>query len=379
MLFSGGACLEKSMKPDKAFSDLISRIYDCALDATSWPAALGEITEALDGIMADLIVSHPLERTQRVAAFHNWPEDMVALARANAPINPGLPLGLTVPLCQVFCSSRDFDIEAFHRGRYWQACYAGRGLYDYVVAPVTRTVTSFSTWGVISSEAKGPFTDDEIELARLLSPHIKRAVEISGVIGQQRVEAGTLRAALEALATPALIIEPDATILFRNRAADTELANRQVFREHRGRLMAATQDALKLLASLASPMDRTAQTGLDTFVTDARGRTLHVTWAELEQAGEEIGSPILLLLREPEAALMTPLASAACLYRLTTAETQVLGQILQGHALADVADILGLARSTVKTHLEAIYRKTQTNRQAELVSRIMSLASPLKR
>jgi DNA-binding CsgD family transcriptional regulator len=33
----------------------------------------------------------------------------------------------------------------------------------------------------------------------------------------------------------------------------------------------------------------------------------------------------------------------------------------------------------VKTHLDAIYRKTQTNRQAELVTRIMSLASPLKR
>jgi DNA-binding CsgD family transcriptional regulator len=73
------------------------------------------------------------------------------------------------------------------------------------------------------------------------------------------------------------------------------------------------------------------------------------------------------------------LASAATLYRFTTAEIQVLGQILQGHALADIADILGLARSTVKTHLDAIYRKTQTNRQAELVSRIMTLASPLMR
>jgi DNA-binding CsgD family transcriptional regulator/PAS domain-containing protein len=371
--------LGKSMKPDEAFSDLIGRIYDCALDATSWPTVLGEITEALGGIMADLIVSHPLERTQTVAAFHNWPEDMVALALTNASINPGLPLGLTAPLCQVFCSTRDLDIEAFHHSLYWRTCYAGRGLYDYVVAPVTRTVTSFSTWGVIGSEAKGPFTDDDIKLARLLSPHIKRAVEISGVIGRQRVEAGTLRSALESLATPALIIEPDGAILFRNRAADAELAAREVLREHRGRLVAVTPDALRLLASLASPISRKAQTGLDAFLTDATGRTLHVTWAVLEQAGEEIGSPILLLLREPEAALTTPLASAASLYRFTAAEIQVLGQILQGRALADVADILGLARSTVKTHLEAIYRKTQTNRQAELVSRIMSLASPLRR
>jgi DNA-binding CsgD family transcriptional regulator len=121
------------------------------------------------------------------------------------------------------------------------------------------------------------------------------------------------------------------------------------------------------------------QKGLDAFLADAGGRTLHVTWVELEQAGEEVGSPILMLLREPEEALTSPLASAAGLYHLTTAEIQVLGQVLQGHALTDIAGILGLARSTVKTHLDGIYRKTQTNRQAELVSRVMSLTSPLKR
>ena len=367
------------MKPDEAFSSLIGRIYDCALDTSLWPVVLGEITGALGGVMADLIVSHPLERTQTFAALYNWPEDMVVLALANAPINPGLPLGLTAPLCEVFCSTRNLDIEAFHRSRFWQTCYAGRGLYDYVVAPVTRTVTSFTTWGVIGSEAKGPYMDEDIELARLLSPHIKRAVEISGVIGHQRVEAGTLRAALEALATPALIIEPDGTILFRNQAADSELAAQQVLREHNGRLTPVTTDALKLLSTFASPSTRKLQTGLDALLTDLKGRTLHVTWAALEQAGEEIGSPILLLLREPEAALTTPLSSAAALYQLTTAEIQVLGQVLQGHVLTDIADILGLARSTVKTHLDAIYRKTQTNRQAELVSRIMSLASPLRR
>jgi DNA-binding CsgD family transcriptional regulator len=278
----------------------------------------------------------------------------------------------------VFCSSRDLDIEAFHRSRYWQNCLAGRGLYDYVVTPITRTVTRFSTWGVIGSEAKGPYSDNDIELARLLSPHIKRAVEISGVIGRQKVEASTLRAALEALATPALIIEPNGAILFRNQAADAELASQQVLREHKGRLQGVTHDAMKLLAGLSLPDARGNAKGHDAFLTDAAGRILHATWAGLERAGEEIGSPMLLLLREPEAALRTPLSSAAGLYHLTTAEIQVLGQVLHGHALTDIAEILGLARSTVKTHLDAIYRKTQTNRQAELVARIMSLASPLR-
>src|SRR5215213_1932480 len=129
------------MKPDEAFSDLIGRVYNCALDTTLWTAALGEITEALGGIMADLIVSHPLERTQLYAALYNWPEDQVALAVTNAHLNLGLPLGLVFPLCEPLCTTRHF--QDFHQSRYWKICFAGRGLYDYVTASITRTITSF--------------------------------------------------------------------------------------------------------------------------------------------------------------------------------------------------------------------------------------------
>jgi DNA-binding CsgD family transcriptional regulator len=371
------SALGKSMKPDEAFSDLIGRIYDCALDTRLWPVILGEITDALGGVMADLMVHEPFEPRQIIGAVYNWSDDLVLQVQANAQINPALPIGLAAPVGQPLCTTRDFP--ELHQSRFWRNCFMDLDIYDYVTTPLTRTVTSFSTWGVVGSTAKGPFTDEDLELARLLSPHIKRAVEISGVIGHQRVEVGTLRAALDALTTPALIVEPDGAILFRNQAADAELASQRLLREYKGRLKAMTPEASRLLGTVASFGASQVRKGIDAFLVDAAGRTLHMTGAALEQAGEEVGSPILLLLREPEAALTTPLSSAAALYHLTTAEIQVLGQVLHGHALADTADILGLARSTVKTHLEAIYRKTQTNRQAELVSRIMRLASPLKR
>ena len=52
------------MRPDQAFSDLIGQIYDCALDPSLWPTVLGEITHAIGGTMADMVVSHPLEGAQ---------------------------------------------------------------------------------------------------------------------------------------------------------------------------------------------------------------------------------------------------------------------------------------------------------------------------
>jgi DNA-binding CsgD family transcriptional regulator len=84
------------------------------------------------------------------------------------------------------------------------------------------------------------------------------------------------------------------------------------------------------------------------------------------------------LLREPGAELTSPLSNAAGFYHLTTGETQVLAQVLNGHTLAEAAEILGVARSTVKSHLDVIYRKTNTHRQADLVRLVMSLTSPLR-
>jgi DNA-binding CsgD family transcriptional regulator len=83
-------------------------------------------------------------------------------------------------------------------------------------------------------------------------------------------------------------------------------------------------------------------------------------------------------MREPDAQLRTPLTAAHAVYHLTHGETQVLAQVVNGYSLAEIADILGVARSTAKTHLDAVYRKTGTNRQSELVRVVMGLASPLR-
>jgi DNA-binding CsgD family transcriptional regulator/PAS domain-containing protein len=366
------------MKPDEAFSALIGRIYDCALDTSLWPDVLGEITHAVNGRMGDLTVANPLTGRFQLAAAYNWPDDVREVAAKSFAISPAAPAALTFPLMEPFTSSRALDIEAFHNSRYWQLCYAGRGYYDYLVTGLTRNVTQVSSWGVVGGEERGPFGDEDLELARLLSPHIRRAVTITDLLGYQRVHTGTLRAALDALSAAAIIVEQDGRIHYANGAAQTELASGSLVRESKGRLVGQTPETLKLIGEVTASGSPRHQRGRDVLLKDATGRTLHATWATLDQAEEELGSPTLLLLREPEAELNTPLAAAHSLYHLTTGETQVLAQVLNGHSLTELAEILGVARSTAKSQLDAIFRKTNTNRQADLVRLVMSLTSPLR-
>ena len=54
-------------------------------------------------------------------------------------------------------------------------------------------------------------------------------------------------------------------------------------------------------------------------------------------------------------------------YRLTAAETETLRMICKGLSTVEVASILGIAKSTTRTHLKRVFAKTGTSRQSELV------------
>ncbi|MGB2918881.1 MAG: helix-turn-helix transcriptional regulator, partial [Mycobacterium sp.] len=61
------------------------------------------------------------------------------------------------------------------------------------------------------------------------------------------------------------------------------------------------------------------------------------------------------------------------LFGLTAAEAAVALSIGRGAGLAAVADELCLTLATVKTHLQHIYAKTSTHRQAELVRLLLAV------
>jgi DNA-binding CsgD family transcriptional regulator len=67
------------------------------------------------------------------------------------------------------------------------------------------------------------------------------------------------------------------------------------------------------------------------------------------------------------------LAAAACLLGLSPQETQVAVRLADGADVGEIAAELGLRAATVRTYLAAIYRKTGTSRQGELVARLARL------
>ena len=68
--------------------------------------------------------------------------------------------------------------------------------------------------------------------------------------------------------------------------------------------------------------------------------------------------------------------AVAAVFDLTKAEIRTLERLLGGSSPAEIANALGVALPTVRTHLSNIFAKTGTARQLDLVLMAVQLTTP---
>ncbi len=326
--------------------------------------------------MADLVVIDPAAHSVHVQALHNWPLGMVERVQSQQHLNPALARAATAVLNEPMCSSRDLDIDAFHRSEYWQRCFGDGDYHDYLVVMVARSATLGSSWGVLGSRSRGTFDDRDLAFARAVSPHIARAVRIARMLDFHRVQAQTLDLALDAVGAAAFIVDEHGQVVHANLQARAELDTARLLRrDARGALDGVTPAAAAMVNGLRQCAARTTASMAPLRLATAQGAAFVADGVRLGGGATHAPGLALLLLREhrDDAALSLDIATAH--FGLTEAETRVLGEVLAGATLQEVASRLGVARSTVKTQLEAVYGKSGTRRRAELVRRVLTLAS----
>jgi DNA-binding CsgD family transcriptional regulator len=74
---------------------------------------------------------------------------------------------------------------------------------------------------------------------------------------------------------------------------------------------------------------------------------------------------------DPDRAIDIPDATLAELYHLTPAESAVVRELVLGRSVEEIAERLGIALSTARTHIKRILSKTETRRQADLIRLIL--------
>jgi DNA-binding CsgD family transcriptional regulator len=81
----------------------------------------------------------------------------------------------------------------------------------------------------------------------------------------------------------------------------------------------------------------------------------------------------LVLIIDPEDEPEPPSALLRRLYHLTQAEAQIALRVLHGAGLREISEELSVSLPTVRTHLQHVFDKTNTHRQADLVRLLLVL------
>ena len=369
------------MAVDEKLLSLISDIYDAALDSNLWPDVLAEIDNSTDALGSMLFTCDTADQSLGSIVVHNMEDRVLAeFDEYYVSVDPRIKFMSRNPHPALQYDYMHLDESAINRDEHYNWLSQWEFRY-YIGGRVWKSGTSEAYWALQRSAKAGHVQQDDIDRYKLLFPHIQRAVQIGARLDGAHFAAGTALETVERLSYGVVLLDKKARIVFMNGQA-REVVN--------------AQDALTIEDEGLSALRRRDNAALQSLIESAISGSIGLSVGS--------GGAINLIRRSgsrPYAVLVSPFSRRVArfadaqpaavvlignadadpdlsedvlqrLYGLTARETAVASLLASGLSPDQCAERLGMARRTVRVHLQNIFAKTGTHRQAELVKLLLT-------
>ena len=352
----------------------VEACYDAVLVPALWPAALQQLADSLGVASCTFGTSDPSALTVPISSEHKEFADLWLRNESHAPC----PYTRRAGCCraghpyiiddQIVTAEERKTLAYFHEtaspgNREW---WAGA---SFSVADRRWCLSLYR------DAARGRFTHDEGRYFAKVAPHLGRVVASAERFTEVRVVSAL--SALEHLKCAALVINSRGVARHLNRLAENLLGDD--FSLHFGR--PATRDPasnrrLQQLISSILVAERGCVPALNQVVID-RAET---PWLLLETMPvTALGSDVfgegrtVLMLTDLTGSAAADSRLLAVVFGLTAAEAKLAACIGSGSGIDASAAALGIGRETARSQLKAVFLKTNTRAQAELIALISRL------
>jgi DNA-binding CsgD family transcriptional regulator len=201
-------------------------------------------------------------------------------------------------------------------------------------------------------------------------------------------EAATFADTLDGLDVGLCLVDAAARLIHANTAGHDMIEARDILFEIRGHLAACDQTVNRTLQHFfAAAGQENALLGADGIAVPMIGRdgkrhvahALPLTSGARRRGGVAYSAVAALFVRR--AALMLPSRSEVIgkAFKLTPTELRVMLAIVELGGVPEVAAALGVANTTIKTHVRRLFEKTGAARQADFVKLVAGYATPLRK
>jgi DNA-binding CsgD family transcriptional regulator/PAS domain-containing protein len=220
------------------------------------------------------------------------------------------------------------------------------------------------------------FDVQQQDLVRRLLPHVRAAFNTWRILGAHQRMHELSCAALNALATAALLIDRESRIFFANEAAERLFTDADGLAMLNGSLVGATfRETARIqafVAGLFAPLNGTPGIYVHPVARPSRKRAYacfaHPLLPGAGMYGVTSTPATLLFIRDPSSRCVLEAGVLQQLYGLSRCEALLAGLLAHGMTLDDAAATRGISYETARCQLKNVFGKTGCCRQAELVA-----------
>jgi len=354
------------------FDRLVGQIYDAAVEPGRWPQVLELLSDFLEGAHTKLTFQNVRTLRSEATSVRSPPEADRTYAQYYYKTNvflqriAKLPAGTLIPVWNLL------PREVYQRSEFYNDFCRPNDMCHPIGVVLANEPDARVVFTCGSAKAAGEFQPEHLDRLHRIGPHLVRAASVSLRLSRSETVRNANAEALDRVAQGVLIVTASGEILFANRAAESLLAEADGIRTEKSALRAsAPADSAEFQRLIAAAAERSdAAGGVMTLRRPVPRRSLSVLVAPLtiESMWFVTGRPAaIVFVADPDSAPPTAQDQLRDLYRLTPAEAAVAMAIARGEGLQAVVDELEISLSTARTHLQHVFEKTETRRQAELV------------
>jgi len=362
------------MSLDDGLSRFLGGIYEAAFDADDWRSAMAEVVRR-SGSSTVGATTVDLTRKDIVDIQFHGPEESAVDTGAReyregmSALDPVFNWHQQHPLARTIESAAVLPEAAYHNHEFvkWIRSRFGTShwsvFYTEPVEDLSFVMTFFTAAGA------GRPTSQQSALQALLFENVERAIRLAARPPNFAADDSAL-----------IAVDAHGRALSLSSRAEDLLRGESGLLIRDGVLTTRDDHTALLLAQAVRSV-------IDPGSGQQPGRGIRI--------GGEAGKPDLLVMVSPlpnglghiprpvPAALVRLveletrpafLREHAHLFDLTPREIEIAASLLEGHSIESLSASLGLSRNTARNHIQALFRKTGTNRQSELVRMLDRLA-----
>jgi len=350
------------------FSDIIQSLYGALIADEPWKEFLLRLREHLRAKHAVLILTP--SNSPALGTMINpttSTEDVQMYLDRYLSIDPftNLPEGKVVELLEYVPE------DALKQTAYYREWLKHADGSHFLGVDIRSSVGFVARLRIVRAPGGVPFSAEERAQLERIVPHFRQVIEIFQRDEIQRCEKALMTGAVEQLRVGAIILDHNNQVVKHNDLAT------QILEENDGigltgkRLNFSNPIYETRLRDLMREVESPAKCTVAFCVKRTSGRRdLHITVTRIKtptfmQTGAT--PAVALFISDPERQCMVTGTAVREMLPLTPTEAEISASLANGFSVCQTATRLGVAETTVRTHLRSIFAKTGVTRQPQLV------------